>query len=114
MPFFEFTTQLQGLQEKNWKEHRISKFIVNCHCKMEGYLPENAIDLERLFNNEQFLGFSLKQCFFLWKSVMTVNLLQIAYEMIFLPEYLFLSILIRFSFNKSETFRNGKDRKIED
>ena len=51
--------------------------------------------------------------FFLWKTVMTVNLLQVAYEMIFPPEYLFLSPLIRFCFNKSETFRNGKGRKIE-
>ena len=45
---------------------------------------------------------------------MTVNLLQTAYEKRFPPEYLFLSLLIMFSSNKSETFRNGKGRKIED
>ena len=30
---FLFTSQLQGFQEKNWKQRRISKFIVRCHAK---------------------------------------------------------------------------------
>ena len=39
MPFFKFTTQLQGFQEKIEIKRRFSKFIVICHRKIEGYLP---------------------------------------------------------------------------
>ena len=31
--FLVFTSQLQVFQEENWKQRRISKFIVNCHAK---------------------------------------------------------------------------------